>query len=240
MTQRKWSSKEVKHWGCVGCGRASLVAQMVKNLPAMQETQVWSLGREDPLEKGMATHSVFLPGESPWTEGPGGLQPMGLQWVGRDWMAKHTQSGHSCSSHPCLRALGSVTFHPLIKRWSRFLLPFCLSGLALWPAPTNGTRVCDSLSGLPEVWQFLFSSSSFRTAPAGRNKAGLLDNKKLPERRPGWWSSVIARHVSEANGDHPAIVRTSENGSHVNDPRRGQKNCPTLSDQHRLPPGWRG
>ena len=40
MTQRKWSSKAVKHWGCVGCGRASLVAQMVKNLPAMQETQV--------------------------------------------------------------------------------------------------------------------------------------------------------------------------------------------------------
>ena len=41
-------------------GRASLVAQMVKNLPAMQETQVWSLGQEDPLKKGMATHSNIL------------------------------------------------------------------------------------------------------------------------------------------------------------------------------------
>ena len=47
---------------------ASLVAQIVKNPPAMQETWVQSLGWEDPLEEGMARHSVFLPGESPWTE----------------------------------------------------------------------------------------------------------------------------------------------------------------------------
>ena len=46
------------------------MAQMVKNLPAMQETWVQSLGQEDPLEEGMA---LFLPGESSWTEGPGGL-----------------------------------------------------------------------------------------------------------------------------------------------------------------------
>ena len=45
----------------------------------MQETCVWSLGQEDPLEEDMATSPVFLPGESPWTEEPGGLQPMGLQ-----------------------------------------------------------------------------------------------------------------------------------------------------------------
>ena len=48
----------------------SLVAQMVKNLPAMQEPWVQSLGWEDPLEEGMATHSCILAGESPWTEGP--------------------------------------------------------------------------------------------------------------------------------------------------------------------------
>ena len=52
---------------------ASLVAQMVKNLPAMQETWVRSLGPEDPLEKGMATHSRILTWEIPWTEEPGGL-----------------------------------------------------------------------------------------------------------------------------------------------------------------------
>ena len=51
--------------------RAFLVAQMVKNLPAMQETQVWSLGGEDPLEKGMATYSSILAWRIPWTEEPG-------------------------------------------------------------------------------------------------------------------------------------------------------------------------
>ena len=57
---------------------ASLMAQMVKNLSAMQETQVRSLGREDPLEKGMATHSSSLAWRIPWKEEPGGLQSMGL------------------------------------------------------------------------------------------------------------------------------------------------------------------
>ena len=53
--------------------RASLVAQLVKNPPIMQETQVRSLGQEDPLEKGMATHSSILAWDIPWTEEPGGL-----------------------------------------------------------------------------------------------------------------------------------------------------------------------
>ena len=64
-----------------GGSRASLVAQAVKNLPAMQETQVQSLGQEDPLEKQMATHSSILAWRIPWTEEPGGLQSMGLQRV---------------------------------------------------------------------------------------------------------------------------------------------------------------
>ena len=62
--------------------RASLVAQMVKNLPAMQETWIRSLGQEDPLEKEMATHYSILAWEIPWTEEPGGLQSMGLQRTG--------------------------------------------------------------------------------------------------------------------------------------------------------------
>ena len=53
---------------------ASLLAQMVKNLPAMQETWIWSLGQEALLEKGMATHSSILPWRISWTEEPGGLQ----------------------------------------------------------------------------------------------------------------------------------------------------------------------
>ena len=56
----------------------------VKSLPAMQETQVQFLGREDPLEKDMATHSSILAWEIPWTEEPGGVQSMGSQRVGHD------------------------------------------------------------------------------------------------------------------------------------------------------------
>ena len=56
---------------------ASLVAQTVKNPPAMQETWVQSLGWEDPLKKAWQPTPVILPGDSPWTEEPGGLQSMG-------------------------------------------------------------------------------------------------------------------------------------------------------------------
>ena len=61
------------------CDYTSLVAQMVKNLPTVRETQVQSLGREDPLEKGMATYSSILAWGIPWTEEPGGLQTRSLQ-----------------------------------------------------------------------------------------------------------------------------------------------------------------
>ena len=63
---------------------ASLVAQTVKNLPAMWETWVQSLGWEDPLEKGMATHSSILAWIIPGTEEPSGLLSMGLHRVGHD------------------------------------------------------------------------------------------------------------------------------------------------------------
>ena len=61
--------------------QASLVAQTVKNLPAMPDTWVQSLGREDPLEKELATHSSILAWSIPWTEEPGRLLSMGLQRV---------------------------------------------------------------------------------------------------------------------------------------------------------------
>ena len=60
------------------------VAQEVKNLPAMQETQVLFLGWKDPLEKEMATHSSILAWRTPWTEKPGGLQATELQRVRHD------------------------------------------------------------------------------------------------------------------------------------------------------------
>ena len=60
------------------------MAQRIKRLPTMRETRVRSLGREDPLEKAMATHSSTLAWKIPWTEKPGRLQSMGLQRVGHD------------------------------------------------------------------------------------------------------------------------------------------------------------
>ena len=70
---------------------ATLVPQLVKNLPAIQETQVWFLGWGNPLEKGMATHSSILTWRIPWTEEQGRLQSMGSQRVRNDW-AKFTFS----------------------------------------------------------------------------------------------------------------------------------------------------
>ena len=75
-------------------------AQRVKSLPAMWETQVWSLGREGPLEKGIATHYSILTWRIPWIEEPGGLQSTGSQRVGRDWITNtfsftsYTQNSH--------------------------------------------------------------------------------------------------------------------------------------------------
>ena len=74
-SDQTWASG--RHW-------ASLVAQMVKNLPSMQETCVQSLGWEDPLEKEMTTHSSILAWKIPWTEETGGLQTKGSQRVGHD------------------------------------------------------------------------------------------------------------------------------------------------------------
>ena len=62
----------------------SLVVQTVKNLPAVQETQVSSLGREDPLQKGVATHYSILAWRIQWTEEPGRLLHMGLQRLGHN------------------------------------------------------------------------------------------------------------------------------------------------------------
>ena len=71
----KWPSKLQTSW-------ASLVTQTVKNLPTMQKMLVRSLGRENPLEEEMATHSSVLAGIVPWTEEPGGQEPGGLQSMG--------------------------------------------------------------------------------------------------------------------------------------------------------------
>ena len=78
----------------------NLVAQMIKNLPAMQETWVQSLGQEDPLEKGVATHSSILAWRIPWTEEPGGL-PWGLKESDTTEMKECTQFLCGCVGLYC-------------------------------------------------------------------------------------------------------------------------------------------
>ena len=90
-SQRLWKQEEKGQFGRVSCStRASVVAQTVKNLPAMHETQVRCLGWKDPLEKEMATHSSTLAWRIPRTEEPGRLQSMRLQRVGHDWVTLKT------------------------------------------------------------------------------------------------------------------------------------------------------
>ena len=69
---------------------ASLVAQTVKDPPSMWKTWVWSLGRKDPLEEGMTTHSSILAWRILWTEEPGRLESRGSHRVGHDWATKHS------------------------------------------------------------------------------------------------------------------------------------------------------
>ena len=92
----------MKVWCCL----ESLVAQIVKNLPAMQEIWVWSLGQEDPMEEEMATCSSILAWRIPWTEEPDVLQFMGLQRVGHDWVTdsfNFTDENHDTNIlHFCL------------------------------------------------------------------------------------------------------------------------------------------
>ena len=78
---------------------ASLVAQMVKTLPVMQETWVWSLIWEDSLEEGTANHTSILVWKIPWTEEPGHLQYMWSQRVRHDWATKHTARFQEGSRH---------------------------------------------------------------------------------------------------------------------------------------------
>ena len=87
----------------------SLLAQMVNNLPTMQDTWVWSLGQEDPLEKEMAIHSSTLAWKMPWTEEACGLQSMESQRVGHDW----------ATSLSLLTLLRACTLH----KWLCFCVP---------------------------------------------------------------------------------------------------------------------
>ena len=98
------------------------MAQMVKNLPAMQETQIQSLGQEDPLEKGMATLSSILAWRIPRTEEPGTLQSKRSQRVGHDWATNtltftfHTHTHTYTIQFSSVQSLSRVWLYSAIKK----------------------------------------------------------------------------------------------------------------------------
>ena len=124
---------------------ASLAAQMAKNLPVMQETQVRSLGREDPLEKGLATLASFLVWKIPWTEEPGELQSTGSQRVGHEWLTQ-TQKNKDLSTGEQLNNSTSIQQNTAWQQKNQLLLP------AIWTnlkerkrgQAEKGYSVCDS------------------------------------------------------------------------------------------------
>ena len=125
-------------------GGTSLVAPMVKRLSTMRETWVWSLGRENPLEKEMAIHSSAIAWKIPWTEEPDRLQSMGSQRVRHDWATSLILAMNTpCSfCEECwLHLKGGIVFvnltpdHSQKKPFHDLAAGLTLS-LSLLPAPT--------------------------------------------------------------------------------------------------------
>ena len=109
---------------------ASLVAQRLKRLPAMRETWVWSQGREDPLEKEMATHSSILAWRIPWAVEPGGVQSTGSQRVRHDWATSLSFTGLWSAAQHALSSKG--------KDFSRGYLDSCHPDPTLVPVTWRG------------------------------------------------------------------------------------------------------
>ena len=118
-----------------------MVAQMLKNPPAMQETWVWSLGLEDPLEKGLATHSSALAWRIPWTEEPGRLQSMVSQRVRHDWV---TKCGHA-HTHIQLLTVTPVLLSPQ---------PLASNNLLIFPIPVDTPMLTFHTNGIIQYVAF--------------------------------------------------------------------------------------
>ena len=185
---------------------ASLVAQMVKNPPAMRETCVWSLGWEDPLEEGMATHSSILAWRIPWTGEPGGLQYMGLQRVGHDCVTKHSthqwaglwQLPLRCS--PLCTGYFTSRHTPIYlwTAWTWFLITLALNCLKMSPFPSDHSSLPPSPTSTtptPFITTTVFFPHNFEKTTSLRKQMGRMwrlrsylqaeewqaDPKKVPE-----------------------------------------------------------
>ena len=148
--------------------RAFLVAQMVKNLPAVWETQVWSLGWEDHLEKGMATHSSILGWRIPWTEEPGGLPgcresdttrgtftsvthwnlSSSLFVSSRLWLPLSSWEGLVCAGWLSMTAPfpTAVLHHQILSRWSSLSMCTFRATNLKWFPPLNSVWISHILN----------------------------------------------------------------------------------------------
>ena len=135
----------------------ALVAQTVNNQPALQGTQVWYLGREDPLEKEMVIHSSILAWEISWTEEPGGQQSIGLQRVGQDWVTNNWSPRTAVGQDPL----------PTECSWQEYW-----SGLP-FPSPVDlpGPRI--------EPMSPTLQADSLLSKPPGKPKICLLVHKYI-------------------------------------------------------------
>ena len=187
----------------------------------MQETWVWSLDGDDPLEKGMAAHSSTLAWRIPRTEEPGGPWPMGSQRVGRDWAAKQQQGAYDFSP---VQSSRSVVSDSLWSHESQHARPPCPSPtpgaysssrpLSRWHHPTISSSVVpfsSSLQSLPASGSFpmsqLFTSGGQRIGvSASASVLPMNIQDWFPLGRTGWISlqskglkSLLQHHSSKAS-----------------------------------------
>ena len=196
---------------------------MIKNLPAVQETQVWFLGREDPLEKGMATHSSILPWRILWTEEPGGLQLIGSQRVRHDWAINIFTFSHHLS------IFLSTPYLPQVKGWG--LIRFTLkSSAGLRGNPWLPTSSCP-FSTLPlSGWDPCYDpiSKGERTSEVRTHHLylGNPSGAKPPSPGlPGEWPSINkeVRH-------HPPAMHTHTLGRLLKETALETVSCSVMSD----------
>ena len=205
----------------------SLVAQLVKNLPAMQETWVQFLGREDPLEKGMATHFSILAWRIPWTEDPSGLQSMRSQRVGHDWVT------FTLFIYLIIRKLSQVLlffltsifyyFHISMKPNLDYSLSFLLLRFSSVPSPVRffaipWTAACQASLSITNT-QCLFKLMSIESVMPSNHlilchplllpppifpSIGVFSNESvLPIRWPKYWSFSFS---ISSSSEHPGLI----------------------------------
>ena len=147
------------------------MAQLVKNMPAMQEIRVWSLGQEDPLEKGMATHSSILAWRIPWTEEPGRLQFMGSQRMGQNWANNtlqkekkiwkvHENRGKMKITEPHLKAIMDMLVYFLsvfffFLHWNMCLYGIWQDDCSVFIFLAGGKRLCQIPPFKTSYWKLI-------------------------------------------------------------------------------------